>query len=103
MMKKEFYDRLYIVEDDEFVPKHIKDSSLVWISKHWELFYSKKPSLCEAEILDNYTLLLCESDDEFKTIDTKIDSKNQKVFDYSFEFKYPSLLVETEYLEQCLS
>lgn len=101
-MKKEFYSKLYIAEDDEHVTEYIKDTGLVWVSKHWDWIYDKKPRTCESEALEDYTLVFCESDEEFKALDAKLDTKNPSIFDYSFEFEYPSLLVETEYLEQCL-
>lgn len=101
-MKKELYTKLYIAEDNELVTEHIKDTGLIWVSKHWDWIYNKKPRTCEYEVLENYTLVLCESDAEFEILNSKLDSKNSNIFDYSFEFDYPSLLVETEYLKQCL-
>ncbi len=101
-MKVEYYDKLYIAEDDELVSKLLKDENLVWVSKHWDWIYDKKPRKCESDTLENYTLVFCESNEEFKILDAKINHKNTSIFDYSFEFKYPSLLVETGYLKQCL-
>ncbi len=101
-MEKIFYPKLYIAEDDELVTEYIKDTGLVWVSKHWTWIYDKKPKTCESDCLENYTLIFCDSDKEFEILDLKLNPDNPSIFDYSFEFKYPSLLVETEYLNQCL-
>lgn len=101
-MKFSFYKELYIAEDNELVSEDIKDKALVWVSKHWDWIYNTKPKTCNSETLQNYTLIFCESNDEFETLDSKLDSQNVNIFDYSFEFEYPSLLIETEYLNLCL-
>lgn len=101
-MKKEFYEKLYISEDDELVSEYIKDTGLIWVSKHWTWVYNKKSKICKSECLENYTLVFCDSDKEFEVLDSKLNSDNSSIFDYSSEFKYPSVLVETEYLNKCL-
>jgi len=97
------YEKLYIAEDNELVSDYIKDNGLVWCSKYWDWIYDKKPRTCESEVLENFTLVWCQSSQEFKGLDKKLkDSKNPNIFDYSFEFEHPSLLVKTEYLNLCL-
>lgn len=102
MMIMTKYKKLYIAEDSELVTDYIIDNYMVWCSKHWEWFYERKGRTCEFETLEDYSLVFCESDEEFEEIDKKIDPKHPDVFDYSFEFDYPSLLIKTEYLELCL-
>lgn len=101
-MVVEYYKELYISENDELVSDYIKDNGLVWVSKHWTWVYNKKPRTCESDCLKDYALVFCDSYKEFERLDSKLDNNNPSIFDYSFEFKYPSLLVETEYLKQCL-
>ncbi|WP_428024163.1 hypothetical protein [Arcobacter sp.] len=95
-MKKKLYSRLYISED-------LEDENLIWVSKHWDFLYNKKPKDSNFEVLENYTLVLCESNQEFDILNSKIDSSNTNIFDYSFEYDYPSVLVKTEYLNKCLN
>jgi hypothetical protein len=98
-MKTEFYDKLYICENEDFQDKAFEDKHLVWVSKNWDYMFDEKPTNSEYEALENYTLVFCESDAELK----KFDSSSHNIYDYSFEFEHPSLLVETEYLKQCLN
>lgn len=96
------YKKLYIAENSELVSDYIIDNYMIWCSKHWEWLYSQKGRTCNFETLDGYSLVWCESNEEFGEIDKKLDPNHPDVFDYSFEFDYPSVLVKTEYLKQCL-
>jgi hypothetical protein len=102
-MKIENFKKLYITDDDELVSKHIKDTGIVWCSKHWVWIYNKKPRICESEILKDYSLVWCESKGDFEELNKKLPNPNHSdIFDYSFEFDFPSALVKTEYLNSCL-
>lgn len=99
MMKITKYKKLYIAEDSELVTDYIIGNYMVWSGKNKDRINERKGRACEFEILKDYSLVFCESDEE---IDKKRDSKHPDVFEYSFEFNYPRLLVKTEYLELCL-
>ncbi len=102
-MQIENYKKLYIADDDELVTEYIKDTALVWCSHHWDWIYSKKPRTCESEALENYSLVWCESNEEFEELYKKFSvPKHPDIFDYSFEFDFPSLLVKTKHLNECL-
>jgi hypothetical protein len=100
-MKKQDYKQLFIPTDACLVPNNITDNNLVWISRYWDIIYDTLPEKYIEDILKDYTLLWCESDEEFEEVDSKLDNDNPNIFAYSFEFDYPSLLVKTEYLKSC--
>lgn len=102
-MQIENYKKLYIADDDELVTEYIKDTGLVWCSRSWEWIYSKKPRTCNSETLRDYSIVWCESNEEFEYLKEKIkDFKHPDIFNYSFEFDFPSIMIKTEYLYKCL-
>lgn len=101
-MKIKFYKKLYKVQDnselsDNFVSKHS-----IWCSKNWGWYFDVKPKKCESELFENFTLVDCQLEGEFKYLVNKIDKFQLGYIDVYFEFEYPSLLIKHEYLNECL-
>lgn len=99
-MKKEHYKKLYLVNDVESVSDYMNTNHFVWCNSNWDYIYKQKPRTCECEILEDYTLVFFESNEEYEEYFKKYDLENINIQDVSFEFDFPSILTETTNLSK---
>lgn len=90
-MRVENYDALYIPS------KCPKDGEMVWCSKHWVQVYDMP--FGKSEKLVNCSIIWFDSLSEFELFPKK---NHPDIFDISFEFDNPSMLVKTILLQNAI-